>query len=70
MKFLPPDHPAFTPGTLWDAGKVRITGMRKFGPDKWDVDVQYVYVRDPEKTIEKDAWNFQVRHDHPAQADI
>ena len=39
MKFLPPDHPAFTPGTLWDAGKVRITGMRKFGPDKWDVDV-------------------------------
>jgi len=66
-KFHPPGGPAFRVGEQWIGGNelpVWITNIRKYGPGKWDADVEYMY-EDGVRNV-KDAWNFQVRFAHVA----
>jgi hypothetical protein len=68
-KFHSPDGPAFNPGEQWvgSSGTVyQILSTRRYGPDKWDVDVLYFMVSQPQTVWDKDAWNFQVRCTHRA----
>ena len=70
-KFHSPDGPAFNVGEQWiSSGNLScwIDGRRRYGPDKWDVEVSYHY-RDGH-TSTKDAWNFQVRYKHVADLGI
>lgn len=69
-KFHKANGPAFKVGELWDDGNVEIVGVRQYGEGKWNFDVTYRYVDRPEKILDKDAWNFQVRHHHPADKEL
>lgn len=71
-KFHKANGPAFAVGELWDNGNVEILSVRQYGEGKWDFDITYRYLDGTEQTgtwiptCTKDAWNFQVRHQHPA----
>ena len=71
-KFHSPDGPAFAPGQEWVScsGKIRcwVIGTRRWGSDKWDVEVTYRYADGAESR--KDAWNFQVRYEHIADVGV
>lgn len=75
IKFHSPDGPAFLPGEQWlttarDA-RVSIASTRRYGPDKWDVEVEYVLIdREDHHYFKKDAWNFQVRYFHIADLHV
>lgn len=86
-KFHSPDGPAFLPGELWESCEghvVEIKGTERYGSDKWDVNVYYIYVGKlanmpamltdgrplPAREFSKDAWNFQVRYQHQADKEI
>lgn len=64
-KFHSPDGPAFAPGQEWvGSSNLRcwIVSTRRWGTNKWDVDITYRFRDGAEYT--KDAWNFQVRYEH------
>lgn len=67
-KFHSPDGPAFEPGQEWVgcSGHIRcwIVSTRRYGPNKWDVQVTYRYADGAQH--DKDAWSFQVRYMHVA----
>lgn len=73
-KFHNPDGPAFNPGEVWEGvggHKVVIKATKRFGWTKWDVDVYYEYLDNPQEIgFKKDAWNFQVRYEHQADKEI
>lgn len=69
IKFHSPNGPAFAPGELWvgsSGSTYEVIGTRRWGEDKWDVDVTYVVAGTVEPQWTKDAWNFQVRFTHVA----
>lgn len=71
IKFHSPDGPAFNPGERWVSSskhEVEIISTRRYGPDKWDVDVTYKWNEGDTNT--KDAWNFQARYNHIADTNI
>jgi hypothetical protein len=77
IKFHKATGPAFHPGEIWFGSignRVEIVSVRKYPGATTDHNSDYgvTYKTDPlnnpEKTHEKDAWNFQVRYTH--QADI
>jgi hypothetical protein len=71
VKFHKANGPAFNPGEVWVSSsgcKCQIDSVRKFGDDKWDYEVTCVYP-DGAK-FSKDAWNFQVRYQHVADANV
>lgn len=72
IKWHKANGPAFAPGEPWMSvsGKIRceIVSVRKFGDDKWDYLVTYRYTDGSEHS--KDAWNFQVRYGHIADANL
>lgn len=74
IKFHSPDGPAFNPGERWIGSSkhvVQIISTRRYGPDKWDVDVEYGWgERGETRTNNKDAWNFQVRYNHIADTNV
>jgi hypothetical protein len=66
-KFHSPEGPAFNTGEQWVGSNnvlCWIVSTRRYGKDKWDVEVTYQY-RDG-SIFTKDAWNFQVRYQHVA----
>ena len=67
VKFHSPDGPAFNAGEVWRSSYgivVTIESTRRYGPDKWDVEVTYSFL---DGTISsKNAWSFQVRYTHRA----
>lgn len=71
IKFHSPDGPAFHPGQRWVSSSgtvVEIKSTDRWNDDKWDVDVTYFPIDEPDLPYTKDAWNFQVRYTH--QADL
>ncbi|AEK21657.1 hypothetical protein K5_134 [Pseudomonas phage K5] len=87
QKFHSPDGPAFNQGELWESCEghvVEIKGTERYGSEKWDVNVYYVYAGKspnmpavlasrqelPAREFSKDAWNFQVRYQHQADKEI
>lgn len=72
-KFHSPDGPAFNKGERWvgsSGAVVEILATRRYGQDKWDVDVQYHMPSQPNSVWSKDAWNFQVRYMHTADMNV
>ncbi|UPW35945.1 hypothetical protein QE320_gp109 [Pseudomonas phage EM] len=72
-KFHSPNGPAFNPGEVWrsaDGMEVAILSTHRYGVDKWDVDVYYARTSEPNKTIVKGAWGFQVRYQHIADEEV
>lgn len=70
-KFHSPDGPAFAAGENWfgsSGTRVTVLSTRRYGPDKWDVEV--TYLTDEDRTHSKDAWNFQVRYFHQADKNL
>lgn len=67
MKLHNPDGPAFNKGEVWRSSSgiiAIIESTRRYGPDKWDVEVTYSF---SDGTISsKNAWSFQVRYTHSA----
>lgn len=68
-KFHSPDGPAFYPGERWTSSNgamVEIVSTRRWGKEKWDVEVSYKWIdiNGNENQWQKDAWNFQVRYVH------
>lgn len=73
IKWHKPNGPAFNEGEVWlsadrAARKVRIVRVEKFGDGKFDHEVYYRTESGAE--YHKDAWNFQVRYFHEADANI
>lgn len=69
IKFHSPNGPAFAPSELWvssSGSTYEVIDTRRWGEDKWDVDVTYVVAGTVEPQWTKDAWNFQVRCTHVA----
>lgn len=69
IKFHSPDGPAFNKGERWvgSSGAVYvIVDRRRWGTDKWDVDIFYILEGQPDIKWHKDAWNFQARCTHAA----
>ena len=71
-KYHKPTGPAFNVGETWASLSggltCEIVSVRKYGNDKWDYDVTYRYPDGSE--CSKDAWNFQVRYGHVADARV
>jgi hypothetical protein len=71
VKWHKPNGPAFAFGELWVGSSgniVSIVSVRQVGPGKFDYIVTYVDDRAIEMT--KLAWDFQVRYEHIADANI
>ena len=71
IKFHSPNGPAFLPGQRWVSSSgtvVEIIETDRWSDDKWDMDVTYFSINEPNLPYTKDAWNFQVRYTN--QADL
>ena len=67
VKFHSPDGPAFNKGEVWKSASgtiATIESTRRYGPDKWDVEVTYSF--SDGTSASKNAWSFQVRYNHSA----
>lgn len=69
IKFHHADGPAFAKGEQWigtSGCTYEVLSTRRYGTDKWDVEVYYCLSGTTEPVYHKDAWNFQVRYTHIA----
>ena len=67
IKLHSPDGPAFNKGEVWRSSSgiiAIIESTRRYGPDKWDVEVTYSF--SDGTTSSKNAWSFQTRYTHSA----
>ena len=71
VKWHKASGPAFNPGEEWESvdGYIlcRIVSVEKFGDGQWDYRVTYEFPATGTQAT-KDAWSFQVRYRHIADA--
>ena len=61
VKFHSPDGPAFNKGEVWRSASgsmATIESTRRYGPDKWDVDVTYSFSDGPITSKTRGAFRF------------